>query len=313
MNQNAKRLLHLIGALLSLILIAYLASRFIQLREAVAAQLHNDFPFSILALASLACLLAYLPISVGWALLTFPDKVARVFPTSAEIVLLSQAARYLPGNIGHLVGRVMLTRKHLGVSVVSGSALMTIELLLSLAAAALLSSAALPQLALLAPPWLSGPLEAPHAVWVGVAVTLIGLIVVFICAKRWLQITLPSLRTVALASLCYAAALVVGGLSLWMLLGAQHSRNVPVSLALLAYTTSWLAGFVTPGAPSGLGVREFILVRLLAGSVGEPAALLAAVLLRFCSVCADIAAFAIGLLMARYTTRPALAGHADPD
>jgi len=304
MNQTLKRLLNLAGALVSLILIAYLASRFFELRAAVASQIENGLPLGILVSASIVCLLAYIPISIAWALLTSErGHNFRNIPISLGIVLLSQAARYLPGNVGHLVGRVMLTRRYLGISATRGAALVTIELLLSLACAALLSSAAIPQLAPLAPSWLSHILEQRYMVVIGVCAMVVALIVMAAATRRWLKFSLPSTHTLVSAGIFYAMALMIGGYALWLLLGSEHVRVVGVSLALLAYTTSWLAGFVTPGAPSGLGVREFILVQLLSPAVGEPQALLAAALLRLCSVSADVVAFGIGLLLTRHFGR----------
>lgn len=304
MKQTTKRLLHLAGALVSLILVVYLISRFFELRAAVASQLQNGFPLVTLALASAVCLLAYVPISIAWALLVSERGHGfRNIPVSLEIVLLSQAARYLPGNVGHLVGRVMLTRRYLDVTATRGSALVTIELLLSLACAALLSSAAIPQLAPLAPRWLAPILVQPTTVVIGICAMVIALILLGMVSRRWLKFSLPAAPTLLFSAFFYAAALLVGGYALWLLLNSQHVSQVGLSLALLAYTTSWLAGFVTPGAPSGLGVREFILVQLLAPAVGEPQALLAAALLRLCSVSADVAAFGIGLLLTRHFGR----------
>lgn len=300
MRQNTKRLLHLGGGLLSILLLGYLALRFIELRAAVTAQIKEGLPFGHLALATAVSLLAYIPIASGWLRLTVPKGTRRAFPVVLEIVLLSQAARYLPGNVGHLVGRVMLTRKHLGVSTARGSALLTIELLLSLAAAVLLSSAALPQLAVLAPAWLAQLLRNPWVVALSIAGAAIGVALAGKLAQRWFHLSLPSWRTIAVAGLCYASSLIIGGISLWLVLDSSGNGAIGVSLALLAYTTSWLAGFITPGAPSGLGVREFILVGLLAPTVGEPAALLAAALLRLCSVSADVVAFVAGLLLTRH-------------
>lgn len=304
MNPKAKRLLHLFGGLISIVLLVYLGWRFFELRSALASQLRNGFPLSTMAMAGAVCLTAYIPISIGWAFLAAPGRTFRSLTISIEIVLLSQAARYLPGNVGHLVGRVMLTKRQLGVGVALGSALMSIELLLSLAAAAMLSASAIPQLASLAPAWLAEQLQQPATLPLALCAAVVGTFALGVIAKRRLKLRLPPLRTLLAAAVCYAAALVVGGVALWLLLGAEHASKIDISLALLAYTTSWLIGFVTPGAPSGLGVREFILVRLLAPAIGEPQALLAAALLRLCSIAADVLAFSVGLAMSRFVARP---------
>jgi uncharacterized membrane protein YbhN (UPF0104 family) len=299
MKLNPRHLLHIVGGAISLILIGYLAFRFFELRSAIASQLPNGFPLAVMGLATTTCLLAYLPISIGWSLLAAPGRSLRSLPVATEIVLLSQAARYLPGNVGHLVGRVMLTSRHMSVSAKLGSALVSIELMLSLACAGLLSTSALPQLAPLVPSWLADLLKQPWTIAFGMLMVVAGICILGAAARRWLNLAFPPASTLMAAAIFYATALVVGGISLWLLLGIEHSAQVHFGLALLAYTTSWLAGFITPGAPSGLGVREFILVRLLAPVVGEPQALLVAALLRLCSVSADVVAFAIGLGLMR--------------
>lgn len=303
MKLRPKHLLHIAGGAVSIVLVGYLVFRFFELRSEVASQLRDGFPLTTMAVAATTCLLAYLPISIGWSLLAAPGRSLRCLPISSEIVLLSQAARYLPGNVGHLVGRVMLTTRHLGVGAKLGSALVSIELMLSLACAGLLSASALPQLAPLVPGWLADLLTQPWAVIAGMLAVIAGICVLGIIARRWLKIAFPPIGTLLVASIFYAAALVVGGVSLWLLLGVEHAVHVGFGLALLAYTTSWLAGFITPGAPSGLGVREFILIRLLAPVMGEPQALLAAAMLRLCSVCADVIAFAIGFGLMRLNSK----------
>jgi uncharacterized membrane protein YbhN (UPF0104 family) len=55
-----------------------------------------------------------------------------------------------------------------------------------------------------------------------------------------------------------------------------------------AYVLAWVAGFLTPGAPAGVGVREFVLYLLLAQLVGQPDLLAAVVLARMVSVCGDV-------------------------
>ena len=72
--------------------------------------------------------------------------------------------------------------------------------------------------------------------------------------------------------------------------------NGPSVLTIgLAYLIAWLAGFVVPGAPGGLGVRESMLVLLLSNT-GESASAMALGLgfgMRFVSTLGDVIAVAI--------------------
>ena len=52
-------------------------------------------------------------------------------------------------------------------------------------------------------------------------------------------------------------------------------------------------GFVTIGAPGGIGVRESVLLMLLSGTLGEGHVLVAALFLRIISILADVSVFLI--------------------
>ena len=54
-----------------------------------------------------------------------------------------------------------------------------------------------------------------------------------------------------------------------------------------AMALAWLAGFLTPGAPAGLGVRESVLLIILAPAAGEASILALAALFRIVTVLGD--------------------------
>ncbi|MGR5161459.1 hypothetical protein ACPV4X_06200 [Vibrio owensii] len=63
---------------------------------------------------------------------------------------------------------------------------------------------------------------------------------------------------------------------------------------LIAYfVIAWLAGFLTPGAPAGLGVREAVLLILLGTTAHQETLLLAVLLSRIVTVLGDLLFFAI--------------------
>jgi uncharacterized membrane protein YbhN (UPF0104 family) len=65
-------------------------------------------------------------------------------------------------------------------------------------------------------------------------------------------------------------------------------------LSIAVFTLAWTVGFVTPGAPAGLGIREVLVVAGLSPVIGAPAAVGAAVLHRLVSAVGDVLAFALG-------------------
>lgn len=66
-----------------------------------------------------------------------------------------------------------------------------------------------------------------------------------------------------------------------------------------ACALAWLAGFATPGAPAGLGVRELVLVVALEESLGREGALGAAALFRGATTLGDLLLYAASALVRR--------------
>lgn len=63
-----------------------------------------------------------------------------------------------------------------------------------------------------------------------------------------------------------------------------------------AYLLSWLIGFLMPGAPGGIGIRETVMVYLLGGEYGKDSILLSIVIFRFVNILGDFFAFVITAL-----------------
>ncbi|MEQ9122824.1 MAG: hypothetical protein RIM80_09710, partial [Alphaproteobacteria bacterium] len=112
------------------------------------------------------------------------------------------------------------------------------------------------------------------------------------------RIDLGVLATVLLACVFFlhlGAVFYVIGAQLWPSAG-------PYLIA--AGALAWLAGFVTPGAPGGIGMREFALLMLLSGVGAEADVLLAAALLRVVTVAGEVL-FYFGGRLALARARPA--------
>jgi len=70
----------------------------------------------------------------------------------------------------------------------------------------------------------------------------------------------------------------------------------PANAFLLPSTVAlaWLAGYLVPGSPAGLGVREAVMTAVLGNSVGTGVVVLSVLLWRVCSLTADGVVFGIG-------------------
>lgn len=228
---------------------------------------------------------------------------------SAAIILVSQFAKYLPGNVGHHVGRVLLAqRAGLPAQLVVGSLL--VDSLMVVLAALLCSLPCYPLL------WgLANQRVAFSGAWL---LVILGSLVV-VGAAAWLKraLWLQSGAVARLVSILanpksfsllgqgiglYCISFLLGGLALSLLLGSLAPSVSPWTVlpqVVGVYAAAWLLGFLIPGAPAGLGIREACLLVGLTPIAGHDVALLAAALLRVSTTLMDAVVFAVGLVMVK--------------
>ncbi len=65
-----------------------------------------------------------------------------------------------------------------------------------------------------------------------------------------------------------------------------QTQEIPYILG--AFTFAWLVGFLTPGAPAGIGIRESMLLLLLGNSYPETYILSSMIIFRICGIIGDI-------------------------
>ena len=100
------------------------------------------------------------------------------------------------------------------------------------------------------------------------------------------------LQTVCGCLLIYGAVLLAMGFLL-VLVYAALERRPSFQQALLLTSSciiAWVSGFILPGAPGGLGVREMVLTLLLAQSAGQEKIVAMGVLHRLITVLGDFLA-----------------------
>jgi hypothetical protein len=216
----------------------------------------------------------------------------------------TQIAKYLPGNVFHLVGRQVMGRR-LG----HGQARLALA---SLVEAILLLS-------------IAGALTLP-IVWRSLDQILLrvlvpaGLALVLMVAP-WLyrhrhrrfyslgdkveratsQATLSTIRRLLAAGLLYAAFFAVVAAIFWMLawsVADSGGPSIDLITSISVVALAWLVGFATPGSSAGIGVREAVLIAALEGTLGMPASTLIALALRLVSIAGDVIFFALSAAIA---------------
>lgn len=225
------------------------------------------------------------------------------FKKSAEIQFVSQFAKYLPGNVGHHVGKLLLARETgLATAAVVGS--IFLDSVMVMLAAVVCST---PSYSLIVD---VASAQTMRLGWFCIAFLVLGSVfgvIAWIYRHRWFgpvaKLFAASRRPLLMrAGLFHCASFLFGGLALLMLL-SPFSRDLLDWWALPkivgVYSAAWLLGFIVPGAPAGLGVREVCLLLGLGPVAGHDNALVAAALLRVVTTSTDGVVFSLGLLIRR--------------
>lgn len=159
---------------------------------------------------------------------------------------VSQIAKYIPGNIFQFAGKqVLAVRYDLNSTTIAKSQFFEVILLLL---------SALP---------FSFYASAYHFIELGFVFSLVSFLLVFfiICFTLY-HFDLQYLKSFFL----YSFFMFVSGalFLLLMSLSVNLNNDTPTYLFIIgSFVAAWLAGFVMPGSPAGLGVRESILILLL--------------------------------------------------
>ena len=92
-----------------------------------------------------------------------------------------------------------------------------------------------------------------------------------------------------------AVSAAVYALVLWLVFQAGGTAVTADTLVTLtgAFLFAWIVGFITPGAPGGIGIRESVML-FICGGAFEQEVLLFVLVLRIASILADAAGFMLG-------------------
>jgi uncharacterized membrane protein YbhN (UPF0104 family) len=196
----------------------------------------------------------------------------------------TQIAKYMPGNVMHFVSRHIYL-KHLGIAHRPIVLATMIELGSQAVAAVTAICIFLPFADLTRfQQW-----EQQASVFLPIAASFVIFLAVLGLMLRGKGHLLPAVILVwARATTFMLFHGVIFQTILFAISGELVLLVVPV--AILA----WLIGFVTPGAPGGMGVREAVLVALLSTATGHEDILIAALLFRVVTTVGDLALYVFG-------------------
>jgi hypothetical protein len=246
----------------------------------------------------------------AWRLLLSRLGASLTAREAFSILARSQVAKYLPGNVGHYVGRVVLARSA-GLTARPVMLAMVFE-----TAAAVLAGALVAVVGLVGSPRgqaVFGELGTPAALAIGLALTaLVGGLILLERRGVWEWLRLPADAAVVgagrgtwpkVAAACLGLLavnfLILGGCATVVARLALGLTEPGLPLLTSLFAAAWVAGFVAPGAPAGLGVREAILVAGFDAFADARTAFLLPLLFRLVTTAGDAVGFGLGWLTRR--------------
>lgn len=292
-QQNLKKLsASLFGIVITLLACWYVLHKIIYISSWVDPRWRSSEVWFSLLLMALTYAISGIILARAWLVILntcAPQKLT--WGEGWSIYAKTQIFKYLPFNIFHLVGRyALLWHRSLPHNIIIS---VTLVELISIGSVASLFSLIL-ILPLLAS-FLSDYLTLPsYSLWIMLAclssISIGGLIV---CRyyKLWDFFLLRNIiRALALALPLHAIFFCATGFIAMVLLqiGADSRVILPLVKLIGIMAFAWLLGFIIPGSPGGMGVRELLIIYSLSSVVDLATATFVALSYRIVTVLGDI-------------------------
>jgi hypothetical protein len=243
-----------------------------------------------------------------YLLLRFTGQPSRLGKVLA-IFSIAQFAKYIPGNIAHHIGRVALAKAY-GFKVPIVIFTMVVEaawLILAASTLSILSLIAARQVLFKYMPSIPSLWQIMLLIIAAAMIPLIGYWTLNYWRPHFIQklfgvekIESPNMPILVVCFLLYSANLFLNGLIMVIL--SQNLFGVEGSQIWLLsgiFAIAWVAGFLTPGSPAGLGVREAIIVASLSLIYNGKIAVGLAISTRVVSTLADGLTFIFAIIAKR--------------
>ncbi|VAV90250.1 hypothetical protein MNBD_ALPHA04-710 [hydrothermal vent metagenome] len=285
-----RKSVYAVGSIFFVLAIFYIGATIRDNWPAISAHDWRAMNYSWLALAAVTYGCSLVTTAMVWPCVIAKWGHRMKLRTALAIGLVAQIGKYLPGNVAHYFGRAALAKQH-NVSFTQSGLSTIVEFGAALSAALLVAFTAtlLDRSIWVGTPFIS--ILPQGAFWPFVILALATITGAAIFAFR----RSPEIR--GLLSIAFWIApigwlivsFLLAGFSFYALaIAFSGVWSIPVVPAIAVYAIAWAAGFLIPGAPAGLGVREVILLALLTPIIGVAPAVILSLFHRLLSALVDL-------------------------
>lgn len=240
--------------------------------------------------------------SIPWLLFTRSLSGVKIpFSSAMPVYTRSNIYKYLPGNVFQYVGRNQLAAD-MKISHVDVACATILDILFSVAWAGVFSVILLgARIAELLGKY------GRNFVLVGAAGIVIAVLLIIVLRMKFRDKFREYISRYSKAFEKGRRGQLIGGISYYFANNAVSAAMYFICMALIvpdasvkeqivltgAFMFAWIVGFVTPGAPGGIGIREGVMI-FVSGDRYSDRIILFVLVMRISSVIADVAAFAAG-------------------
>jgi len=272
-------------ALLAVSLLSLLAFALRNWTAIAAVEIHRP---ALLAVAALIYGISHLTTALSWPMILRGMGEQVEVRAAIRIGLVAQIGKYLPGNIAHYVGRAVIARDA-GVRLVDSGISTGVEILAAVLAAVVIGCTALfvdPR------PIAFLPNQIRH---LASSVTSLSIVLLLVLGAVAAIILRQGYRIRVLLDpiTCLSVSFALAGVSFFTVVSAMTSYADLASI-IGVFVLGWTAGFLMPGSPAGLGIREAILIAFLSPMIGTGTAIVCAILHRLITALVDATAALAG-------------------
>ena len=219
------------------------------------------------------------------------------------VYLKANITKYLPGNVFQYVGRNVLGKEKgiLHKTLITASVMELVIISISTLFFAIFFS--------------MNHMETIYEVMIKYANEKIIMMVLFICGiviigmllmnknviKKYLSV--KNLRCVLEGMGLYFVSNIISCVILCGIFHCVLMNTLSFKDIAFANAVSWLAGYVVPGSPGGIGVRELVFIFLFEGYASREIVIVAIVLFRLCGIMGDVISWLFAIGMETYDKR----------
>jgi len=260
----------------------------------------------VIFILSLFHSLAFFIYAVTWGFVVRIFSAVKLKMREMIIVYLkSNIAKYLPGNIFHFAGRHYFLRKQ-GLSDESLLLSNAFEIFYTILISLIIILSAVYVKVIKIPEFI---LQKINIYYFLTLIIIISAAVIIFVVYKYLKkesinikkyLNRKNLFIFIIVTLMYFLIFIIIGTALYgiMVVLLKHEFNlIDFYYVVCTYSLAWMLGYIVPGAPGGLGIREYVITKMLENKFSESSAVLAAIILRVVTVSGDIVSFFVANIL----------------